>query len=170
MITLQWKQFTVKLDRMHKLMQQNIPNYDGMIADIENLRLTFTASITQQEEDYVYDYWDSLTEQTETTPTSEEQLENIKNLVKQAMTFGQGLIITFAAENVAMGITQANKTRQVATYLSNLQVFLNSGSLYGALQEIDDIITAGIPENLSPYVTEERLLEYKEIIEDYLGI
>jgi hypothetical protein len=71
---------------------------------------------------------------------------------------------------VLAGITQANKTREVASYLANVQVLLNGGSLYGALEEIDSLLSGEIPSNISPFVTEQRLLDYKEIIEEYLGL
>lgn len=169
-ITLTWKPFWVNLKRMNSLLVENFSDYDGMIADTGNLVICFNEDITQQKTDFVEDYWESLTEQGEQTPTQQEQLEHIKVIIKNAVDFGQGLIINFAAENVAMGITQAGKTRDVATYLAPLQVLLNGGSLYGAIDTINDLITAGIPSDLSPFVTETRLLEYREIIETYLGI
>lgn len=96
--------------------------------------------------------------------------EQVENVIKNAVQFGQNLIIKFATENVLLGITQAGKTREVAMYLSSVQILLNGGSLYGALDEVDALINAGIPTELSPYVTEQRLLQYKDIIENYLGI
>jgi 6-pyruvoyl-tetrahydropterin synthase len=170
MIILSWKEFDVNLERMHLNLTRNLPNYDGMVADSIELKIMFHTTESQLDIDYVNSYWSSITSQTESTPNAEEQLEYVKTIIKNAVQFGQDLIITFAAENVSQGITQAGKTRAVATYLANIQVLLNGGSLYGALDEIDDLVTAGIPSDLSPFITEQRLLNYKEIIEEYLGL
>lgn len=90
------------------------------------------------------------------------------NIVTQAISFGQHLMIKFAGENVAMGITQAGKTREVADFLEGILKYIQSGSLYEVIVEIDLIISNGIPVGLSPFVTEERLLQFKQDIIDYL--
>lgn len=169
-MNLSWKEFQVNLARMHKILKQDLENYDGMIADENILTIIFYETPSQGDIDYVTDYWASLTQIGELTPTPDEQLVYVENLVKNAIKFGQGLIINFAAKNVLEGITLAGKTREVATYLANIQVLLNSGSLYGAIDQINDLINEGVPSNLAPYVTEAKLEEYKALIEEYLGV
>jgi hypothetical protein len=92
-----------------------------------------------------------------------------KKIVRDAIEFGQELVIDFAGENVALGITQAGKTKEVADYLEDVQRYISSGSLYEVIDQIDDLIANTVPSSLSPFVTDERLLEMKEKIEDYLS-
>ena len=167
---LEWKQFSVNLDRMHQLIKTNLVNYDGMVASSTNLIITFFNEPSQADLDFINDYWNSLTEVGESTPTSFEQLELVKTAVFNAIVFGQKLIVQFSAENVMLGITQAGKTKDVSVYLSELQILLNSGSLYAAIDEIDLLVAQGIPVELDPFITEIRLLEYKEVLQEYLGL
>lgn len=97
------------------------------------------------------------------------QQEQIEQIVKAAISFGQNLIVEFASENVLMGITQAGKTKLVADYLADVMRYAQSGSLYEVINEVDNKITNGIPQELSPFVTETRLLEFKQKVLDYLS-
>lgn len=91
-----------------------------------------------------------------------------RTLINEAMLFGNELIITFAYENVLMGITQNNKTKAVADYLANLIRYTQTGSLYEVINEIDRLINEGLPVELEPYITETRLLNFRQKILDYL--
>lgn len=88
--------------------------------------------------------------------------------VKRAVEFGQELMIRFAGENVALGITQAGKTKEVADYLADVTRYLQTGSLYEVINEIDSLILAGIPSELSPYITQVRMEEFKSKVNNYL--
>lgn len=96
------------------------------------------------------------------------QLEAIKNVVRAATSFGQSIIIDFAAENVALGITQAGKTKAVADYLANMTRYAQTGSLYEVLAEIDRLEQAGLPQDLVPFVTAARLQIFRTKITSYL--
>jgi hypothetical protein len=89
-------------------------------------------------------------------------------IISGAINFANGLIIEFAGENVAMGITQAGKTKAVADYLADLMRYAQSGSLYEVVNEIDRLILAGLPVDLEPFITETRMLAFKQRILDYL--
>lgn len=90
-------------------------------------------------------------------------------VVKKAVDFGQDLMIKFAGENVALGITQAGKTKDVADYLADVTRYLQTGSLYEVMNEIDSLILAGIPIELSPFVTQSRMEEFKSKVSNYLA-
>lgn len=170
MITLQWKEFDIKLDRMNRYLKDNCINYDGMIADEDVLKITFYSEETQQDTDLVNNYWNSLTENNENTPNSYEIKKQYEVIISNAIDFGKKLSIDFASDNVIGGITQAGKTKDVALYLRDLSYYLTTGSLYEAINEINILISDVVPEGLSPFVTESILQTFKQKIEDYLGI
>ena len=98
-----------------------------------------------------------------------DQIAHIKNLLVGAMEFGKNTMLEFATENVAMGITQAGKTKAVLEFLTPVKNAMDTGSLHAVIEEIDNLIEAGIPADLAPFVTDERLTEFKNKVEDYLG-
>lgn len=96
--------------------------------------------------------------------------------------FVQTVVTQIAAENIAMGITQAGKTADVlglfgkqfdigATYPVSLKDTFDSGSLYvslAVLQHMRD--NPSVYDGLSPYITDARLLATKNKIEVFLGV
>lgn len=101
-----------------------------------------------------------------------KQQENIekqvKSIVIDAKRFGDDLIITFATENILMGITQAGKTKAVSDYLADVTRYAQTGSLYEVVNEIDRLIALGIPSDLAPYVTTQRMTDFKQKVLGYL--
>ncbi len=98
-----------------------------------------------------------------------EAVDAVKVVIKDARRFGENLLENFSAENVLMGITAAGKTGAVVNYLHKLSHYISTGSLYEAINEVDALIAAGLPEDLEPFVTEERLNDYKNTISEYLA-
>lgn len=96
--------------------------------------------------------------------------ESVRLTMQRAVEFGNNLMIEFAAENILLGITQAGKTKQVADYLQNVMRYIQSGSLYEVISEIDSLISAGIAPELAPFVTEARLLAFRGKVTAYLGM
>lgn len=92
-----------------------------------------------------------------------------RSIVENAMEFGNEMILNFASENVLMGITQAGKTKDVADYLQNVDRYMRSGSLYEVINEINSLITAGVPVDLAPFITEDRLNQFITEINEYLA-
>lgn len=98
--------------------------------------------------------------------TVAEQMEiYLKNDVS---AFCNEIIFDFTAQNIAMGITQAGKTKVVADALRDLNYYIRCYSLYEAMAEIDRMIAAGIDPNLSPFVTETRMNDFKNVILGFL--
>jgi hypothetical protein len=92
----------------------------------------------------------------------------VREIIKNAILFGTDLMEKFAAENVMMGITQAGKTKVVADYFADVIRYTQTGSLYEVINEVDRLINAGIPSELSPFVTEARLNDFKSKVITYL--
>ena len=106
----------------------------------------------------------------QTVGAEQEAKGLVRKIVSEAISFGSNLIIDFATENVLMGITQAGKTKEVADYLADVMRYAQSGSLYEVLAEVNRLQTAGLPAELAPFVTTDRMNEFKLKIEQYLGI
>lgn len=102
--------------------------------------------------------------------------------------FVEDLITTFAAENISMGITQAEKTTSVLGLFTKkydvennglpiaLKEAFDTGSLYSAIS-ILNYVRATPSEfdgtganNLTPFITGARLLSMLNKIETFLGI
>lgn len=96
--------------------------------------------------------------------------EHIHKIITDATKFGLQLADEFKVENVLMGITQAGKTGAVTTYLHWVSHYCSEGSLYEAINEIDKKLIAGLPPDLAPFVTADRLNAFKAKLKAYLGI
>lgn len=77
-----------------------------------------------------------------------------KLTIVTAMDAWRNLVITIAAENIAMGITQQNKTKLVADTLIHVMLYGQTGSLWQAYQELDKI---KITPEMAPFITEARV-------------
>jgi hypothetical protein len=166
MIVLQWKAFTVKLDRMSKYLASQTSNFDGMVASPDDLRVIFFTEPSQAEIDLVNNYWNNSTQIGEQTPNSEEIQLQYRAVVNSAMQFGNKVMLDFATENVLMGITQDGMTNAVRKAMTEVMSALLSGSLYDAIYEIRQIPAESKDVK---YVTDARLLVYVNKIETYLG-
>jgi hypothetical protein len=117
--------------------------------------------VTQEEYDQLLLSLDSLNQ-------ASMQISAIKNAVlTPAITFGQELVITFAAENIGLGITQAGMTTAVRTATANTVAALQTGSLYDAITAARSIPVESYD---STFITQARILLFINKIEDYLGI
>jgi hypothetical protein len=89
--------------------------------------------------------------------------------VKGAIEFGHELLISYSMENVLLGITEAGKTEAVLDFLAPIKNAVETGSLYLVIAKIDGLMFDGLPENLAPFVTDEKLTNFKNAITKYLG-
>lgn len=106
----------------------------------------------------------------DTVQPTADPMRFVNMLLQNAKGFCDSLMNGFTTENMAMGITQAGKTKEVADYLKDLQFYLNTCSLYAAMGEIQRMLDAGLPPELAPFITEARLNSYKSKIQTYLGL
>jgi hypothetical protein len=94
-------------------------------------------------------------------------VSRLEQVVADAKRFGLGIIDRFAAENIALGITQAGKTGDVRRAMINVVSALYTGSLYDAMAEARSIPTESKD---ATFITDARLLLFINTIEDYLRI
>lgn len=158
----------VKLDK--RFASIATANYDGITKDGDTFAISWKTTPTNEDLAAIEIYWRNLTEQIYKSPTAEEQTAYLSGKLDAAMMFGKALIVEVAVSNIAMGITQAGKTRAVADYCQKLQYYLSTGSLYAAIEELtamrnEDRSSMG----LEPYITDARLDQYKAKIQSFLG-
>jgi len=169
MVLLQ-KEFKIDIAKIDKRFAAiTSSNYDGIIKSDNNFIVQWKTTPSNQDIAAIELYWRDLTEQVYNTPTTEEQAAMLAKILEDAKTFGNALIVQFAAENIAMGITNVGKTRAVADYCHKLQYYLSNGSLYAAKEEIEDMIDEP-PSELAPFITAQRLTIYLNKIKTYLKI
>lgn len=168
-IELSWKAFNVNLPRVHRHFKSICSSdYDGLVASSSGL-IAILKNYNADDYALITQYWLELSEQAAATPDSYEITALYKAKIAEAMKFGHDLVIEFAAENILLGITQAGKTKAVADYLEDILRYVQSGSLYEVLHEIDRLMHEGLPAELAPFVTEARLLAFKNKILAYLA-
>lgn len=88
---------------------------------------------------------------------------NIGNIVLAARSFGTEIMAQFAAENVLMGLTDAQMD-QCLTTLEPVLIAFASGSLKIAIRRMNAIVPDGV------ILTTARVKKYRNLIEDFLGI
>ena len=91
----------------------------------------------------------------------------IEAAIADAMAFGQNILITFRAENVAMGVLQDNMTGWLLTKLSSVMDAVLTGSLSEAILRLKAIPVA---EYDGKYMTVPRMIQFINKIEAYLGL
>lgn len=85
--------------------------------------------------------------------------------VKKAIKAVNSLINKFCAENMVLGITQANKTKLLADAFKDVIYYSQTGSLYECLYSLEAITVT--PE-MSPFLTASRKQELKDKINNIL--
>ncbi len=75
-------------------------------------------------------------------------------IVQSAYVAWNGMVQQFAAENIAMGITQAGKAQLIADALYQVMVYGSAGSLWQAYAELSNVV---ITEEMAPYLTAARI-------------
>jgi hypothetical protein len=75
-------------------------------------------------------------------------------IAQNAINQWKSLVITVAAENIAMGITQTGKTKLIADTLAPVAMYGNAGSLWEAYNALNDI---KITPEMAPYITQARI-------------
>ena len=100
-------------------------------------------------------------------PAAQPTQEIVETSIRDAINFGQNVIIKFAAENVVLGVITANMTQTLRNNTLQVLNALQIGALYDAIAEI-----RAIPEGNrdDTFLTDARMLQVINDIETYLGI
>jgi len=90
---------------------------------------------------------------------------NLDQIIANSRAFGNKLINDFIKGNLILGITAAGMTSHVRKATSEVTLALLTGSLYDAIDEI-----RAIPDSDKDdvFLTDERLQEFINVIEDFL--
>jgi len=75
-------------------------------------------------------------------------------VVNNAINAWHNMVVTVAAENIAMGITQSGKTKLISDALFRVMVYGSSGSLWEAYNELNHVV---ITPEMAPYITQARI-------------
>lgn len=81
------------------------------------------------------------------------QYQRCEQIVNNAINSWKALVVTVAAENIAMGITQQGKTKFIADTMMPVMLYGQTGSLWEAYHALDAI---KITPEMAPYITEDR--------------
>jgi flagellar basal body rod protein FlgG len=87
-------------------------------------------------------------------PIPQQAYNECLAIVQGAYASWQGMVQQFAAENIAMGITQAGKTQLISDALYQVMVYGSSGSLWQAYAELSNVV---ITPEMAPFLTEARI-------------
>lgn len=165
--------FPIDYKSLHAFLVANVPSADGVCSCDEGYNVIEKNPFTQDDIDAVSAYFSALTQSGETTKMTPTTKELIQNSIAVAQAFGNELILQYGAENVLLGISyHPAQSIALSDYLGSLLNLLSSGSLYGAIDQINMYIADVSSEksNLSPYVTDVVLYKYMNQIQAWLEI
>lgn len=149
--------YTSKYHAFHKSLHAS---FSGFSQTADNVILYYSVPLTEQQQ--------SAIQLADVGFVDNDPFDYIKsNILIPARTFGNQLIDDFAAENILLGITQANMTNSVRKTLSEVTACLMTGSLYDAMLE-----ARAIPNDKkdATFITNARLLAFINKIEIYLNL
>jgi hypothetical protein len=98
---------------------------------------------------------------------AEQQAAIPKQVAVAAMGFGKKVLEDFIAENISMGITQDDMSEAVLDAMSRVEPALRTGTLYVAIKRLKEIPAESKDDK---YITDARLLEAVNKLEEYLGV
>lgn len=87
-------------------------------------------------------------------PIPQAAFNECATIVQLALSYWQQMVIMFAAENIAMGITQAGKTQLISNALEEVLVYGSQGSLWEAYNALNGVI---ITPEMAPFLTADRI-------------
>lgn len=87
-------------------------------------------------------------------PIPQQSYNRCLQIVTNAQKQWAQLVAGFAAENIAMGITQEGKTLLISKALYEVAVYGSQGSLW---QAYDALSRVDITPEMAPFITEERI-------------
>lgn len=111
--------------------------------------------------------WVAQGGQAEILEEENSEIEQIEEVVKSAISFGNRILVEFTAENIQLGITQLEMTKRVREAMADVILALQTGSLYDAIDEVREIPDS---KKDGKFISNKRLLKYVNKIEEFLNI
>ena len=93
--------------------------------------------------------------------------EVARKKIEDALAFAAQMKKDFIIDNILLGITEKGLTNHVRRALQQVDSAMASASLYDARLEISKIPSTALDPHI---LTDARLLEFRNKIEDYLGL
>lgn len=87
-------------------------------------------------------------------PLPQSAYDQCAAIVVGAQQAWANMVIQFAAENIAMGITQAGKTQLISGALNEVNTYGSTGSLWQAYAALSNV---KITPDMAPYLTADRI-------------
>lgn len=87
-------------------------------------------------------------------PIPQASFDRCLAIVQKAQVVWTLMVAEFAAENIAMGITQANKTALIADALYTVAVYGSQGSLWQAFAALSAV---KVTPEMAPFLTNDRI-------------
>lgn len=87
-------------------------------------------------------------------PLPQDAFNRCLQIVSNAQKQWAMLVAGFAAENIAMGITQAGKTQLIGNALNQVAVYGAQGSLWLAFAELSNV---KVTPEMAPFLTADRI-------------
>jgi hypothetical protein len=87
-------------------------------------------------------------------PLTQGQFNQCYGIVETALNYWNVMMATFAAENIAMGITQAGKTQLISQALEEVALYGSQGSLWLAYDALANIT---LTDEMAPFLTVDRI-------------
>lgn len=87
-------------------------------------------------------------------PLPQQAYDQCLAIVQQAQIVWTLMVAEFAAENIAMGITQAGKTGLIADALYQVAVYGSQGSLWQAYAALSAV---QVTPDMAPFLTDDRI-------------
>lgn len=157
-IVLNWQDFSVDLSRVRSdLKTQLSSNYDGLVANAQQLTVMFTATISDADTAAVQSYWTGLTPTTFATPVTPSPEE----IAREAMAFGQNLIISLGIEPEVVTLT-TDQMNELMGLAGGIQLMLMTGALGTAMVAIANTDFQGL-------FTVDLITKYVNTLATYTG-
>ena len=87
-------------------------------------------------------------------PIPQQAYNSCVHIVTVAQQTWTAMVTQFAAENIAMGITQAGKTALIANALQEVNAYGSVGSLWQAYEALSRV---HVTPDMAPFITTDRI-------------
>ena len=150
------------LPKLSSEINSQLPYFLALSSHAGTIHVDFEYNLNLDQINLLYSIIDNF----EDEPDLEEYVSEVAS---NADLFGHQTEQIFKQENIAMGITQVGKSKEVADFTERLGFYLSKGVLTAAITEIDSLIANGLPQDLEPFISEDRLLNVKTKIVNYMS-